>query len=122
MHVFYLGNDRHIHQLYYHQGSGWHHYDVSSATGAQSAHDYTDPIACTWNQDMGLRVFYLGTDTLYHELDYTPATNWRHALVDSPKASDYNNGYPAVCTWNADKGIHLFYDRDGRIHELRGTT
>jgi hypothetical protein len=33
-HVFYIGADMHVHEHWFHQGSGWHHNDLTGAAQA----------------------------------------------------------------------------------------
>jgi hypothetical protein len=62
-HVDYTGTDGHVHELYW-DSDGWHHYDLTAATGAPLAN--SGPTSYEFGS--GLHVVYEGTDSHIHEL------------------------------------------------------
>jgi hypothetical protein len=121
--VFYIGADRHVHELWRWSQSfdGWHETDLSTAAGAPLASSasplasFGDPYAAA---DV---VFYLGADGHIHELVFTCSTSmW--------STTDITNESALPSTTNAAFAAHentigasreLFYvGEDSAVHEL----
>ncbi len=85
-HVFYLGADNHLHELWSKQGTGaWNHDDVTvSAAGAPNAAAGGALTGFVWPGDNTEHVFYLGADNHVHELWLKQGTGaWNHDDVSA---------------------------------------
>jgi hypothetical protein len=67
-HVVYRGVDDRIHELWWHEDSGWQHADLSGQTGAPPAAG--DPAGYAWEGGGTQHVAYRGVDNQIHELWY----------------------------------------------------
>jgi hypothetical protein len=66
--VVYRGSDKHIHELHW-DTHGWHHKDLSAATGAPAPADLSgDPHGYTFPAKGTQHVIYQGDDDHIHEL------------------------------------------------------
>lgn len=77
-HVTYVGLDNHIHELWW-DSSGWHHNDLTSATGAPDSPANT-PIGYVFAGTQ--HVNYVGADNHVHELSWS-GNNWQHSDLTS---------------------------------------
>lgn len=66
-HVLFLGQDYHIHELYW-VGNLWHHNDLTNATGAPSVDDMAVPVGYVFDSQGTQHVNYRGPDDHIHEL------------------------------------------------------
>jgi hypothetical protein len=125
------GSDGHVHELYWHS-DGWHHHDLTQATGAPAigaasyptGYDFAQPDTIYGTQ----HVVYVATDGHVHELwyDADSGDGWQHhdlsAATNAPPAVNvvagfgYNNlqrvfyegtdVHIHLLTWNSDNGWH----------------
>ena len=68
LHFDYTGTDGHVHELW-HDGSGWHHSDLTAATGAPPA--ISDPSGYYLGSERTQHVFYISSDHHVVELWWT---------------------------------------------------
>ena len=128
-HVVYLGLgasgqgiDGHIHELWW-DADGWHHNDLTAATGAPSA--TVPPIGYAFEAQQTQHVLYVGGDNHIHELWWN-SNGWHHndltvAAAAPNSLGDNPNGH----VFFAQDTQHIYYIRsfggatDDHIHELR---
>lgn len=76
-HVFYVGSaDEHVHELWW-DDSGWHHYDLTAATGAPNPY-FLGVSAYTFDAQGTQHVVYSGVDKHVHEL-WWDHDGWHHS-------------------------------------------
>ncbi len=124
VHVFYLGVDGDIHELWA-TDLNQPQWGNNNLTGAfpPAQKPASDPCAVVWEEDPdgpSEHVFYRGNDNNIYELYYDARkfawgqTNLSEATGDSATPE----GKPEAFVWNAS--LHVGYrDRTGEIHELR---
>jgi hypothetical protein len=125
-HVFYVGKDYHVHELYY-PGScgssgGWCPNDLTARTNAPLVRSIRPDTLTSFFENGFEHVFYVGDDADVHELYFNThdsALGWRHNDLNShhnaPKAF-----YDSALTGFWDGAIeHVFYVGDDfHVHEL----
>ena len=120
-HVNYIGNDLHVHELYY--TNAWHHNDLTALAGAPPAAQGTalDGYETTFNNQQ--HVNYLSKDNHVHELYYTNAwhQNDLTSLAGAPNAASGSplDGYQT--TFNNQQHVN-FLGTDQHVHELYYTS
>ncbi len=118
-HVMYNTDDQHVHELWQ-DNHGWHHTDLTAATGA--------PLAYSVGTGYGLgqgeqRVFYAGNDNHIHQLSWDSNGWHHHDLTAAAGAPSINVLYsvPHAYVFGAQGLQHVLYlrnDLDGHIQEL----
>ena len=81
-HVNYLGQDFHIHELWW-DSSGWHHHDLTNATGTEPGNENSYPIGYVFATQNTQHVNYLGRDNHAHE----PRQIWPKAKLEVQHAA-----------------------------------
>ena len=120
-HVIYGGIDQHIHELWWDATYGWHHSDLSAATGAPAtAGNSPKANGYVFVAEGTQHVVYRGSDQHIHELRWD-THGWRHndlsAATGAPAAADLSD--PHGYTFPAKGTQHVVYaGSDGHIHEL----
>src|SRR5258708_5580802 len=127
--VFYLGSDRHVHELWL-SGGIWHPLDLTAAAGAPNAVagsplvTISDPITTT------VDVFYLGSDrhvnalrlsgAIWLPLDLTAAAGAPNAVAGSPlvSISDPITTTVDVFYLGSDQHVHQLWLSSGIWHPL----
>jgi len=115
-HVNYLGEDFHIHELWW-DGSGWHHHDLSNASGAGPANGNAFPVGYVFASQGTQHVNYLGPDSHIHEL-WWDNKGWHHNdLTVSSGAPVSTSAFciPVGYGFDAQGTQHVFY-RDDNLH------
>ncbi len=114
-HVDYIGADKHVHEFWWNH-DGWHHHDLTSATGAPLAAAIS-PAGYIGVAGKTQHVVYVGTDGQIHMLRWANGTWHRDDIADGiPEASAAS---PAGYTFAAEGTQHVDYiGADGHIHEL----
>jgi hypothetical protein len=126
-HVVYVGEDLHVHELFFGAGGPWRHFDLTKEAGTSSLVKAGGTVfAYVWDRDpagSSQHVIYVGGDLKVHEL-YTRGGGWtHHNLTDAGRghlvASVSAFGY----VWNGDAAgstQHVLYQSslDRHIHEL----
>ena len=118
-HVNFIGNDGHIHELYF-DGNDWRHNDLSARTGAPPAAPGSslDGYATTFNNQQHIN--FLDANNHVHEL-YFDGNNWGHNdltdLAGAPPAAAGGalDGYQT--SFNSQQHIN-FLGTDNHVHEL----
>jgi hypothetical protein len=116
--IVFIGDDSHIHELYFELGQPWRHVDLTAITNAPlPASNFmvgygSSVVRCK-------QVTYVGHDGHIHELYMEVGKPWRHvdltSITHAPRAVDVTIGYEwpeARCKQVA------FISEDGHIHEL----
>jgi hypothetical protein len=115
-HVFYVGSDQHIHELWW-DINGWHHNDLTAATSAPLAYGHLTGYVFAAQSTQ--HVFYQDTGGLIHEL-WWDITGWHYndisAATGAPKSQTPPGGY----VFTAQGTQHVIYEgyNDGHIYEL----
>jgi len=120
-HVNYLGEDFHIHELWW-DGSGWHHNDLSNASGAGPANYNAFPVGYVFAAQGTQHVNYLGPDSHIHEL-WWDVNGWHHndlTLASGAPVSDSAFCIPVGYSFDAKGTQHVFY-RDDNLHVTQVT-
>ncbi len=119
-HVFYLGADSHVHELWRDPGSGWHPNDLmTAAAGALHAEVGSALTGCTLGNTQ--RVFYLGADRHVHELWWDPESGWHPNDLMTATGGEAPNAAVGSALTGYALGIiqHVFYlDAEDHVHEL----
>jgi hypothetical protein len=120
-HVFFIGTDNHVYELYFTAGTGWVFNDLTSlaravrpaATSAIDGHRLGDD---------SKHVFFIGTDNHVHELFIAPGGRWADndlTVLAGPGAvpptpTSALTSYPL-----SDDSQHVFFiGTDNHVHEL----
>jgi hypothetical protein len=116
-HVTYGGNDLHIHELWWDQSGGWHHHDLTKATGAPDAPLNTDRTVYVLPSKGTQHVIYVGADKHVHELWRDQSGRWHpHDLTKATGAPD---AYFRACGYALAGTEHVvFLGVDTHVHEL----
>jgi Fungal fucose-specific lectin len=117
-HVFYVGDlDAHVHELWW-DHAGWHHYDVTAATGAPKAY-FEGLSAYTFDAQGTQHVVYTGVDLHVHEL-WWDVNGWHHSdLSAATGAPDSTQSAPSGYVFDVQRTQHVVYvGADGHVHEL----
>lgn len=116
-HVVYLGEDEHIHELWFKRGQGWSHNTLTQAANAPAP--LGDPVGYTWDVDDTQHVVYTGVDGHIHELWFKRGQGWRHHDLTHATNATRAIGDPTGYTWDVDNTQHVvFRGEDGQLHEL----
>ncbi len=124
-HVVYQGqlangsSDGHIHELWW-DNNGWHHNDLTAATGAPLANGDALPVGYVFEAQYTKHVIYTGADNHIHEL-WWDNSGWHHndltvaASAPSATSDTLLTGY----VFDAQSTQHVVYrGYDNHIHEL----
>jgi Pro-kumamolisin, activation domain/Abnormal spindle-like microcephaly-assoc'd, ASPM-SPD-2-Hydin/Subtilase family len=118
-HVFFIGTDHHVHELYLTRGAAWVDNDLTALAGA------VPPIPTTALDgyrlsDDSKHVNFIGTDHHVHELYIHAGASWvdndltAEAGAVPPTATSALDGFPL-----SDDSQHLFFiGADTHVHEL----
>jgi hypothetical protein len=121
-HVFFIGTDEHVHELYIAPGTnGWSDNDLTALTGAHSTPNVNTALAGLWNTDSSQNLLYIGTDGNIHELFIVPGpVGWgEHDLTTVGHAIAPNIGGALDMYSGTDGSLHInFFGVDGHVHEL----
>jgi protein involved in polysaccharide export with SLBB domain len=117
LHVFFIGTDNHVHELFF-AGGSW---AANNLTALASAVPPTPTSALTGYRlgDDSQHVFFIGTDSHVHELDIAGAGWHDHDLTTlagavAPTPASALTGYPL-----GDNSKHVFFiGTDDHVHEL----
>jgi hypothetical protein len=114
-HVHYVGVDEHLHELWS-DTDGWHHHDLTLASGAPLAQRGTSPAGFVSEVAQTQHVYFVGKDSQLHGIRWK-AGNW------SPH--EPLGGMPASTTaspvgYISDDGFERvsYVGLDGHVHEL----
>ncbi len=92
-HVDYVGVDGHIHELWWNYDNGWHHNDLTMATGAPLG---GRPMGYVFRPDGTQHVVYAGSDGHIHEL-WWDSSGWHRndltTATGAPAAGGDPTGY-----------------------------
>ena len=116
-HVLYRGTDNHVHELWW-DPNGWHHADLTAATGAPGPADAV-PVGYVFEAQGTQHVVYVGVDSDVHELWWDP-NGWHHAdLTAATGAPGPADAVPVGYVFEAQGTQHVVYvGVDSDIHEL----
>jgi hypothetical protein len=120
-HVFFIGTDNHVHELFIAGGGRWADNDLTTLAGV-GAKPPTPTSALTSYRlgDDSQHVFFIGTDNHVHEL-FIAGAGWHDndltalAGAVAPAAASALTGYRLV----GDDSLHVFFiGTDNHVHEL----
>jgi hypothetical protein len=118
-HVFFIGTDNHIHELFIARGGRWADNDLTTLAGAVPPAT-TSTLHSHRLSDDSQHVFYIGTDNHIHELYIHSSAGWAdnnlttQAGAVPPTPTTALDGYPL-----SDDSQHVFYiGTDNHVHEL----
>jgi hypothetical protein len=122
--VYYVGTDRHLHQLQWSGSSGWHTFDVSANTGAAAAAIGQGTLTSFIDMlNSALELYYVGTDQHVHQASWNASTGWHTADITTTAAGSTNILSGGAITGLLDSlasAVDVFYvGTDHRVHELQ---
>jgi hypothetical protein len=121
-HVFFLGTDSHLHELYITPGAaGWVDNDLTKLSNAATTPIVNGALVASWNTDSSQNVFYTGADEHIHEMFIVPGgPGWGdHDLTKVAHAIAPNIGAALDVYPGSDGSLHInFFGVDGHVHEL----
>jgi len=115
-HVIFLGEDFHIHELWW-DSNGWHHHDLTNASGAPIGYSFTVPIGYVFAAQGTQHVNYQGADSHIHEL-WWDSSGWHHndlTVASGAPATTTEVCVPVGYGFDAQGTQHVFY-RDENSH------
>ena len=125
-HVIYIGGHAQapsvqalrVHELW-HDASGWHHHDLTGATGAPSP-SRASPAAYLFGSQGTQHVVYIGNDCHVHEL-WWDTDGWHHHDLTTAASAPLARPETSPAGYVSGRGTqHVDYiGTDGRIHEVR---
>jgi hypothetical protein len=118
-HVLYVGNDQHIHELWW-DGTGWHHNDLTAATGAPLAYGHLTGYVFAAQPTQ--HVFFQDTGGRIHEL-WWDSGGWHYHDISAAISAPTSQTPPAGYVFIAQGTQHVIYEgyKDGHIYELYWT-
>jgi hypothetical protein len=118
-HVFFIGTDNHVYELYFTAGTGWVFNDLTSlaravppaATSAIDGHRLSDD---------SKHVFFIGTDNHVHELFIAPGGRWDDNDLTALATAKPPTPTSALTSYRlSDDSQHVFFiGTDNHVHEL----
>ncbi|HEY1442614.1 MAG TPA: hypothetical protein VGF65_17730 [Mycobacterium sp.] len=121
-HVFFIGTDDHVHELYTAPGTnGRVDNDLTALTGALATPNANTALAGFWDTDSSQHLLFIGTDGHIHELFIVPGIpGWAdHDLTNVGHAIAPNIGAALDVYTGSDGSRHInFFGVDGHVHEL----
>jgi hypothetical protein len=118
-HVFFIGTDNYVYELYFTAGRGWVYNDLTSlaravpptATSAIDGHRLSDD---------SKHVFFIGTDNHVHELFIAPGGRWADNDLTSLATAKPPTPTSALTSYRlSDDSQHVFFiGTDNHVHEL----
>jgi len=118
-HVFYVGNDSHVHELYF-DGS-WHHNDLTNSVGDNPPAPTGGLTGFAFERENTQHVFYLGQDKNIHEFYYDGAWHHNNLSVDAgfEGFGNHISTNLSAYAWENDGTEHVFFgSMYGDIFEL----
>ncbi len=116
-HVVYRSPDSHIQELWWDAAGGWHHGDLTAATGAPAA--ASDPAGYMFDTQETQHVVFRSGDGHIRELWWDAAGGWHHGDLTAATGAPNAVGNPAGYVFDAQETQHvMFRGADGHIHEL----
>jgi Abnormal spindle-like microcephaly-assoc'd, ASPM-SPD-2-Hydin/Protein of unknown function (DUF1573)/Fungal fucose-specific lectin len=121
-HVFFIGTDNHVYELYITAGAGWIYNDLTALARAVPPNPTTALDGFRLSDD-SKHVFFIGTDNHVHELQIARGGRWVDndlttlAGAVPPNANSALDGFPL-----SDDSEHVnFIGTDSHLHELTHT-
>jgi hypothetical protein len=122
-HVFFIGTDNHVYELYFTAGTGWVFNDLTSLARAVPPTPTSALTGHRLSNDNSKHVFFIGTDNHVHEL--FPAGGGRWADNDLTTLAGVGAKPPTPTsaltshTLSNDNSQHVFFiGTDNHVHEL----
>ena len=123
-HVFFIGTDNHVYELYITAGAGWIYNDLTALARAVPPNPTTALDGYRLSDD-SKHVFFIGTDGHVHELQIARGGRW----VDNDLTTLAGAGAVPPSAGSALDGFRLsddsehvnFIGTDGHVHELTHT-
>jgi hypothetical protein len=117
-HVNYLGQDFHIHELWW-DNNGWHHNDLTIASGADPADDIAYPNGYVYGSRQ--HVVYMGSDEHVHLL-WWDSSGWHHTDVTVEARAPAVLGavsLPIGVAYGVANNAQSVFYRDGNLHLIQ---
>ena len=116
IHVYYLGGDAHIHELYWTGGTTWTAFDPTAAAGAGGAF-FTGGITSFYYNGK-IYIYYIGiNDSALHELVWQGGTTWSTSCpgcaAGAPTVTSQNQGEVTSLVDTTNGKIHVYYQGAG---------
>src|SRR5262249_2782170 len=113
-HVNFCGIDGHIHELWWRYADGWHHNDLTAATGGPRADQDMKPVGYGFDSSnlqpvATQHVDYIGPDGHVHELWWDP-TGWHHNDLTAATAAPSAISDPAAYVFTERSSQHVFFN------------
>jgi len=125
MHVFYLGTNENIYELYWVSGSAWHYADDTGSSGAPVAASnskITSFIDNSGGTASIMHVFFEGTNQNVYEMYYSGSWHYDDptSLTGAPVAASGSSLTGLINTSGVgDTGIHVMYlGTTGNVYDL----
>jgi hypothetical protein len=124
IHLYYLGTNQNVYELYWVGGSAWHYDDTTSLAGAPvpASNSKLTSFIDNSNNDAYVHVYYLGTNQNVYEMYYTGSwhSDDTSSLAGAPAAA---SGSALTSLINnsgvGDTGIHVMYlGTNGNVYDL----
>ena len=105
MHVVFVGEDEHVHELGFGHRSAWYHSDLTAIANGPAA--FVGPCGFAWEADKSIHVVYKDKESHVHELCYQSGSKWRdtdlsrqvaNPEIDFPLA----RGLPSGFAWEGN--------------------
>ncbi len=116
-HVVYRSGDGHIQELWWDAAGGWHHGDLTAATGAPNA--VGNPAGYMFDAQGTQHIVYRDGTGNVQELWWDAAVGWHHGDLSAATGAPAAAGDPAGYMFDAQGTQHVVYrSADGHIQEL----
>jgi hypothetical protein len=114
-HVDYIGEDGHVHELWWDE-DGWHHHDLTAASGAPPAATELGPAGYMSNNWRTQHVDYIGADGRLHEIRWANGS-W---TVNDPDCGPLDAAPAAPVGYIGGDGVQrvVYLASDSHLHEL----
>ena len=118
-HVFFIGTDNHVYELYFTAGTGWVFNDLTSLARAVPPTP-TSALAGHRLGDDSKHVFFIGTDKHVHELFIAPGGRWDDNDLTALATAKPPTPTSALTSYRlSDDSQHVFFiGTDNHVHEL----
>ncbi|HEX2711624.1 MAG TPA: hypothetical protein VHM88_05290, partial [Candidatus Acidoferrales bacterium] len=119
-HVFSLGAERHVRELWWDPAIGWRPTDLMTAAAGGAPRAVAGSALAGHTLGITQHVFYLSEDSHVHELSWDPASGWRPTDLMTAAGTPRASLGSALTSHTLGITQHVFYmSEDGHVYELR---